>query len=591
MFYVRRLWLAPAALISLVIFFVFRNADNTARRLMNEGGATSSIRVTIAHGEDYPVSEFLKLPSEAPSQLPQIQYNFGGDSESKQNGKNLDRRRVVRNTFDRGWHGYKKYAWKSDEVGPITGEYRNPFGGWAATLVDALDTLWIMDRHEEFEEAVHVVSGINFTTTTQPTLNVFETTIRYIGGMLGAYDVSDGQYPVLLDKAKELGDFLYRAFDTPNRMPISRWDWQSYAWGTKQVAPSAMLIAEIGSLTLEFTRLSQLTGDPKYFDAVQRISNELEKSQDKTQLPGLWPVIVNAENLTFNLPGIYTIGGMVDSLYEYFPKEHMLLGGVTNQYRKLYENAVDAMKKYLFFKPMTPTGADILFSGDVWYNKKGTLNIDPRGQHLSCFAGGMVAVGAQLFDRPQDLPTARKLVEGCTWAYHSQPSGLMPEVFHMVHCEADDPCEWDIEKWHNEVLKSQKYSGDITREGVNRLTVAERLSPGFTKIEDRTYKLRPEAIESVFILYRITGDKSLQEIAWRMFTAIEDATKTHFANAGIHDVTRADSPKMDRMESFWFAETLKYFYLIFSEPNLISLDDYVLNTEAHPFKRPKANHV
>ena len=42
------------------------------------------------------------------------------------------------------------------------------------------------------------------------------------------------------------------------------------------------------------------------------------------------------------------------------------------------------------------------------------------------------------------------------------------------------------------------------------------------------------------------------------------------------------------MESFWMGETLKYFYLIFSDPSLISLDDFVFNTEAHPFVAPPA---
>jgi mannosyl-oligosaccharide alpha-1,2-mannosidase len=87
---------------------------------------------------------------------------------------------------------------------------------------------------------------------------------------------------------------------------------------------------------------------------------------------------------------------------------------------------------------------------------------------------------------------------------------------------------------------------------------------------------RPEAIESVFILYRITGDKAYQDIAWEMFESIENATKTHIANSAVDDVTQVTPAKADRMESFWLAETLKYFYLVFSEPDLISLDDYVL---------------
>lgn len=70
-----------------------------------------------------------------------------------------------------------------------------------------------------------------------------------------------------------------------------------------------------------------------------------------------------------------------------------------------------------------------------------------------------------------------------------------------------------------------------------------------------------------------------------MFEAIERHTRTSIGHAGISDVTNVDSPKQDRMESFWLAETLKYFYLIFSKPDLASLDDYVLNTEAHFLKR------
>ena len=87
---------------------------------------------------------------------------------------------------------------------------------------------------------------------------------------------------------------------------------------------------------------------------------------------------------------------------------------------------------------------------------------------------------------------------------------------------------------------------------------------------------RPEAIESIFILYRITGDAALLEKAWNMFQAIEKHTRTEFAHSALTDVTVEEPPKSDKMESFWTAETLKYFFLIFSSPDVISLDDYVL---------------
>ena len=99
-------------------------------------------------------------------------------------------------------------------------------------------------------------------------------------------------------------------------------------------------------------------------------------------------------------------------------------------------------------------------------------------------------------------------------------------------------------------------------------------------------KCRPEAIESVFILYRLTGDYSLQDRAWNMFNSIVGHTLTDIAHASLDDCTVPNPPKADRMESFWMAETLKYFFLIFSELDVVNLDHYVLNTEAHPLKRP-----
>lgn len=108
----------------------------------------------------------------------------------------------------------------------MAGGYRDTFGGWAATLVDALDTLWIMGMKTDFEMAVSVIDQIDFTTTETDQINVFETTIRYLGGFLAAYDISGHKYPILLTKATEVGEMLMSCFDTPNRMPITRWDWK-----------------------------------------------------------------------------------------------------------------------------------------------------------------------------------------------------------------------------------------------------------------------------------------------------------------------------------------------------------------------------
>jgi mannosyl-oligosaccharide alpha-1,2-mannosidase len=83
-----------------------------------------------------------------------------------------------------------------------------------------------MGLKDEFEVAVRAIEEIDFTTTEEKDINVFETTIRYLGGFLAAYDVSEGKYPVLLAKAVEVGELVMSCFDTPNRMPITRWDWK-----------------------------------------------------------------------------------------------------------------------------------------------------------------------------------------------------------------------------------------------------------------------------------------------------------------------------------------------------------------------------
>lgn len=531
----------------------------------------------VQSSENYPVSFLIPLPTGTPKVIPSIQHVFGTETQ-KEKAEREERLIAVKQSFLHSWAGYKKHAWKEDELVPIAGGHATTFGGWGATLVDSLDTLWIMGLKEDFEEAVKAVDTIDFSTAKLNELNVFETTIRYLGGFLGAYDLSGGNYPVLLNKAKEVGNLLYGAFDTPNRMPVTRWEWAKK--GTKQEASEGCLIAEIGSLTLEFTRLAQLTKEAKFFDAIQRITNVLDEQQNKTALPGLWPVIMDAKRATFTDVG-FTLGGMADSTYEYLPKQHMLLGGLTQQYQRMYEAAMVPVQKNIFFRPMTPDNQDILVSSGVRVNGNANRIVpDFKGQHLGCFTGGMVGIGAKIFDRADDMKTARQLVDGCIWAYNHTQTGIMPEIFRMVPCK-DEKCEWDEGRW----LKVVGTSTDIIDNKLNGMTdedkgrwVAEnqRIPPGFAAINDRRYILRPEAIESIFIFYRMTGEKKYQDAAWRMFTAIENYTRTDIANAAINDVTLSNPPKDDRMESFWLAETLKYFYAIFADPEVLNLDDYVL---------------
>lgn len=544
--------------------------------------------------QNFPVRSdcFATLPTGPKTSIPKIQCEFKEESAAHAAERN-GRLRAVEQSFKHSWEGYKKNAWLQDEVAPLSGLPRNPFGQWGATLVDTLDTLWIMGLKSEFKAALSGLKKIDFATSPETKLNVFETTIRYLGGLLSAYDVSGHRYDILLRKAIELGDMLYFAFDTPNRMPITRWDWQQAALGHEQEQSKHALLAEVGSLTLEFTRLSQLTGDPKWYDAVARVTDAFEKSQNHTKIPGLWPVMVDTQNIEFTKDSTFTLGGMADSLYEYLPKQHILLGGHSEQYRNMFLTALPAAKEHIFFRPLNPENLTMLLPGSVKKYSHSHIKLTPEGEHLACFAGGMVALAAKVFHQAHDLETARELVEGCHWAYSSMPSGIMPEIFGALPCQSSNPeeCTWDEDLWEKAVVeKANRGHVPETYAGQAQRVIQERkLAPGFTEIRDPRYILRPEAIESIFVLYRITGDLKLQDMAWEMFQSIEQATKTDIAHAALKDVRQSEDERehLDNMESFWTAETLKYFYLIFSEPDVISLDDYVLNTEAHPLLRPK----
>ncbi|KAK5118614.1 hypothetical protein LTR85_008079 [Meristemomyces frigidus] len=534
----------------------------------------------------FPVKDPTPLPTAPPLKLPQVQYHFPTET-TEHEIKRKGRQAAVKQTFERCWKAYKQHAWGHDELGPLTGGVRDGFGGWGASLVDNLDNLWIMGMKAEFEDAVKAAVDVDLSTSTTETINVFETTIRHLGGFLAAYDMSGDQR--LLEKAKEFGEMLIRAFDTPNHLPITRWKPQA-ALGGPQEADETVLVAEIGSLEMEFTRLAQVTGQAKWYDAVARIIRLFDAQQQRTHLPGMWPVVVNAKEADFTQDTFFTLSAMSDSLYEYFPKMHALLGGVDPIYKKLYDGSMATAIKYNLWRPMTPDNADILISGNVRATDQQLARLDPQGQHLVCFAGGMFALGGRLFDQPAHVEIGKKLTDGCIWTYKALPLGIMPEVFNMVPCESRLTCQWDESKWRGEVKDRNTDSNDI-----DHLITTHRLPKGFTQISDTRYILRPEAIESVFILYRITGEEYLQEAAWDMFTSIINATETHLANAALSDITfsreqlaqgnTGGTTQMDSMESFWMAETLKYFYLVFSEPDVISLDEWVFNTEAHPFKR------
>lgn len=124
------------------------------------------------------------------------------DGSIKFNGPQNERQRAVVSAFQHAWQGYRRYAWGRDHLKPISKTHQTWFD-LGLTLIDSLDTMLVMGLKEEYVEArVWVEDNLKFTTDKD--VNLFETTIRVLGGLLSTYHLSQDQ--IFLDKAVDLAD-------------------------------------------------------------------------------------------------------------------------------------------------------------------------------------------------------------------------------------------------------------------------------------------------------------------------------------------------------------------------------------------------
>ncbi|GAA6046607.1 hypothetical protein JCM3770_006236 [Rhodotorula araucariae] len=557
-------------------------------------------------------------------ELPRVQYDGKeDDAESVRAAEERYRRDWVKRAFMHAWSGMTKYAYGHDEVSPVSNRWSDNYNGWGASIVDSLDTLLIMNMSREYNRAREHVAAIDFAylvpsgaktfSTELPdfdeldipepsaerpvrkpkqwvdprlskefdqrspsTIPWFETTIRYLGGLLAAYDLSSD--PLMLERAAELGDWLLPALATEHGLPLAR-----YALGYNPDGAQAgrSVLAEVGSLTLEFTRLSQLTGNEIYYEAAQRAMDTLDKRfapavpvpEDPKQRAGpgwrgrlgtLLPTHLDAATPK-PLQGDYGWGGLADSYYEYLIKQAQLTSFSLEQYPRMYRDAVDSAYEHLI-RPVevVPGRQDLTLVGSMHFGKW-----QPGLEHLTCFAGGMLGLGARLLNRPHDLETAINVTNACAWVYESSRTGVGGE--NTVFYKAEDPSRFMT-------LHKPDGSGQYR---------TPRGSPVGVRVSDKRQIGRPETIESVFYMWRLTGERKWQDIGWTMFVNWVRHAITEAGFATIRDVSRLPTQQDDSQESFVMGETLKYYYLLFSPRDLISLDDYVFSTEAHPFYIPK----
>jgi mannosyl-oligosaccharide alpha-1,2-mannosidase len=499
-----------------------------------------------------------------------IQYAFPSGT-----GGNATRAAAVKEAYQYAFNAYVEYAWDYDELQPLSKTGTNDWYGWGVTVVDGLDTAIIMNLTDVVSKILPRTQSVDFTTAPDGPVELFDVTIRYLAGLLSSYDLlKSGQfyndYPTdqieaLLTQAKTLADKLAYGFLTPTGMSAVdvNFNTNTPVEGT-YTAPNGVTYnstntASAGSFLIEWYRLAALTGNTTYRSLVDKSESYLVNPSPAPTYPGL----VGTQFDT-------TAGGMlnfaggwhseVDSFLEYLIKiYHYKADNITTGYANFWLEATNSTVEHIALHPYG--FEDLTFLSGLDENGVLTYTMDD----YACFAGGNFLLGSKIFgsDSLYDLGIAA--ADGCHQTYNTTITGL-------------GPLYWG---WYDSVNNTFPPDSTVDIDSGYRKNGAK--NGEFIVNGDEVYASFPESVESWFYAHRISGDPRWAEYAWDMFLAINETARNSVAFATVNNV---DMPfgesQSDSLDSFFFAEVLKYQYLSFADPSVIDLGRWVFNTESHP---------
>lgn len=517
------------------------------------------------------------------------------------------RRTVIRAATCWAWSHVQRAGEISPEVNPATGDpVSDNWGGAPVTLLDALDTLWVMELPNAFGRALTSLKSLLMREETDAgravwkgNANLFETTIRQLGGLLSVYHLS--RDATILDAARRLGDKLMGAF--PKRQPITTdstgtpqahfcfllfRDERERGWclraarnftyvqlpssdvtldtGLRRNLAGYNTLSEVGSLQLEFHALSAATGDCQYHDATDAVIDLLESALNLRVL-GLGPVILSPEWAVPIPPFRLSVGARGDSLYEYIIKEWLmtnyedpLLTPIVNAFlRRLKGLLVDVPSTTRRFQRNTTS-----FTG-LYGWRFGTV---PKRKH-------------RLFVSALEFMTSRqsgKTVVGRDYSMDHLvcflPGTLTLAALHLPHSWNILPNQPSILDTALRLIESCVQMAFHTATGLPAETVTFDGQWNEAPRMSKYALLRPETIESLFVLARVwPAHTELTQWAWRLFAAM-GAARAPFGFSSVADVDASLgavpfgsggwTPTPPRQHTWVFSETLKYLYLIFS---------------------------
>ncbi|CEM40138.1 unnamed protein product [Vitrella brassicaformis CCMP3155] len=346
-------------------------------------------------------------------------------------GENAMRRRSVRDAIEFTWHQYEEHAFGRDELKPISGLGDDAWGGFGVLIVDALDTILLADLPDVAARALDWLKT-KLTYDKEVNVNLFETTIRQLGGLLSTYYLlqTPGSLQTrqecldrLLDEAKSLGGRLLKAVPEGTRAADGeeKREWgEGPLWldsppasdiklhsGHRQHLAGYTSLSEIGTITLEFKTLSEASGDCQFAEAADAVVELIERKR-QLSVTGLAPIFLDPKTLATQR-GIISLGARGDSVYEYLAKEWILTGRrdkllesmVTGFLRKLADTiSHTAQPPQLPQGSMSATWGEA--EGGIAYHDRGLVYVAElqgskiaKMDHLVCFLPGLLMLIAR----------------------------------------------------------------------------------------------------------------------------------------------------------------------------------------------------
>jgi len=406
------------------------------------------------------------------------------------------------------WRNYVERAFGHDQIKPVSGgaeQFFFPDGpGLGLSMVEALDTLYLMGLDAELETAVDwITRNLNFDIDDY--IQVFETNIRMVGGLLSGWMATKDRR--LLDLAHDLATRLLPAFSkSPTGMP-----YRFVNLRTGAVRDPVSFPAEIGSYIPEFGTLGKAVGDMRFYDAAKNAS---KACFDRRSALDLIPDTIDIETGHWKTHRA-SIGPPSDSYYEYLWGGWFLFGDA--ELKRWFDIFTAATLKYQAQR----------VDGRLWFaqvhSETGAV-LDHHQSELAAFYAGLLAKAGHMAHAHDYLES---------WAAVQARYGVLPEGFDFA-----------------------KFAPDRV-----------------------TNELRPEFADSCSALYFAERSEHVRELARVHFETMKRTSRAAYGYASIADITTSPMRQDDSCPGYWWAEQMKYYWLIFSDTKRFDYDRHYLSTE------------